>query len=100
MLSDIATTQIVLGDGDNLWDKLKQRTPGLAYSEEELVRNRELLAFIAQTNNIWDFRAVPAGRLTVPERACLAAVIVHVRAHPERYREVLAVVAQDRALGL
>jgi hypothetical protein len=96
----IRTTQILLADGDNLWDKLKERTPELAYTEEELVRHREILAFIAQANNIWDFRAVPAGRLTVPSRASAAAVIAYVRTHPQRYREVLAVVEQDRALGL
>jgi hypothetical protein len=90
---------VVLGDGDNLWDKLKERTPQLAYTEDELVQDREILAFIAQANNIWDFRAIPVGRLTVPEHASRAAVIAYVRANPARYREFLAVVEQDRALG-
>jgi len=96
---EIRTTEVVLRDGDNLWDKLKERTPQLAYTEDELVHDREILAFIAQANNIWDFRAIPVGRLTVPEHASRAAVIAHVRANPTRYRELLAVVAQDRALG-
>jgi hypothetical protein len=96
---DIHTTEIVLRDGDNLWDKLKERTPQLAYTEDELVNEREILAFIARANNIWDFRAIPVGRLTVPEHASKGAVIAHVRAHPHRYRELMAVVQQDRALG-
>jgi hypothetical protein len=96
---DIRTTEIVLGDGDNLWDRLKERKPELAYTEDELVRDREILAFIARANNIWDFRAIPVGRLTVPEHASRAAVIAYVRANPAHYRELLAVVAQDRALG-
>ena len=99
MAPDIRTTEIVLRDGDNLWDKLKERTPQLAYTEDELVQDREILAFIARANNIWDFRAIPVGRLTVPEHASRAAVIAHVRANPARYRELLAVVEQDRALG-
>jgi len=96
---DIRTTEVVLRDGDNLWDKLKERTPQLAYTEDELVQDREILAFIAQANNIWDFRAIPVGRLTVPDHASRAAVIAYVRANPARYRELLAVVEQDRALG-
>jgi len=96
----IRTTQSVLGDGDNLWDKLKERRPQLAYTEDELVQDREILAFIAQANNIWDFRCVPAGRLIVPSHESKQAVIAFVRAHPDRYREVMAVVDHDRALGL
>ena len=99
MPRDIRTTEVVLRDGDNLWDKLKERTPQLAYTEDELVQDREILAFIAQANNIWDFRAIPVGRLTVPDHASRAAVIAYVRANPARYRELLAVVEQDRALG-
>lgn len=100
LLDGINTMAIVLVDGENLWDKLKQRAPGLGYTEEDLVRNRELWAFIARANNIWDFRAVPAGRLTVPARASLPEVVVHVRVNFGHYREVLAVVEQDRALGV
>ena len=50
MAPDIRTTEIVLRDGDNLWDKLKERTPELAYTEDELVHDREILAFTSGTS--------------------------------------------------
>ena len=98
--SHIPTTTVTLADGENLWDKLKERSPGLGYTEGDLVRHREILAFIAQANNIWDFRAIPCGTLRVPERASREAVIAFVRANPQRYRDVFAVIEQDRALGV
>jgi hypothetical protein len=99
MADEIRTTRITLADGENLWDKLKEKTPLLAYTEQELARSAEILAFIAETNNIWDFRAIPAGSLSVPVRASRSAVIELVRSHPERYRNGLVAVAEDRALG-
>jgi hypothetical protein len=98
--ADIKLTTVTLADGDNLWDKLKERRPQLGYTEEDLVRNKEILAFIAQANNIWDFRCIPAGALRVPERASKQAVIALVRANVARYRDGLAAVEQDRALGV
>lgn len=102
MVEDIEIIFVTLGPGDTLWNKLKENVPGLAYTEQELVVHKEILAFIAEFNGIRDFRLLPTGRYRVPKRFCKQAVIEFVRSHPERYdsTDFAGAVDRDRSIDI
>jgi len=69
------------------------------FSEAEVARHPQLVAWVAQQNGIQDFRTVAAGTsIRVPERASMREVLTDVNQHPERFTDGIAAVRRDLAV--
>ena len=91
-IADADTLQLTVGNGDNLWDRLKANVQDLNYTESELQASPELFVWISVNNGVIDnVRNIFPRALKVPKHSVLANVVVVVRAdsvtYPEKFFE-------------